>query len=242
VSAESSKPLCKPLAGRLVCRHCVLSLFRNLMLSLAWIAHGILDSVVDSFFPLVEEIEEHVMAIESVVHNKDNPASTVSPIPLANTQALRILVAGEAIPPANAWALRALPAGEKAIAATSLVDEKHTISRDVASVKTTMTQFSLPKLTCGLMLRRWRRAISRFVSFCMRNKSRKVTPTVTRASFDLYRMARTRQLATSVARVLATKPEVVAGIRKRLLASSDDVEVAIYFGDVQGEAAKYRSV
>jgi len=38
--------------------------------------------------------------------------------------------------------------------------------------------------------------------------------------------------------VLATKPEVVAAIRKRLLASdgptaSDDVEVAIYFGDVQ---------
>ncbi len=55
-------------------------------------------------------------------------------------------------------------------------------------------------------------------------------------------MARTRHLATSVARVLATKPEVVARIRKRLLASdgpdtSDDGEVATYIGDVQGEAA-----
>jgi magnesium transporter len=53
-------------------------------------------------------------------------------------------------------------------------------------------------------------------------------------------MARTRRLATSVSRVLATKPEVVAGICKRLLASdgpasSDDAEVAIYFGDIQGE-------
>jgi magnesium transporter len=77
----------------------------------------------------------------------------------------------------------------------------------------------------------------------MRNKLRsKVKPSFTRASFDLHRMARTRHLATSVARVLATKPEVVAGIRKRLLVSdgpdaSDDAEVAIYFGDVQGEAA-----
>jgi magnesium transporter len=40
--------------------------------------------------------------------------------------------------------------------------------------------------------------------------------------------------------VLATKPEVVAGICKRLLASdglasSDDAEVAIYFADIQGE-------
>jgi magnesium transporter len=179
---------------------------------------------VDSFFPLVEEIEEHVMAIESVVHNEDNPASNDSPVLLADTQASRILAAGE-----------------KVMAAPSFADEKHTISRDVASVKTTVTRFSLPRLTCGLMLRRWRRAISRFVSYCTRNKSRKVTPSFTRASFDLYRMARTRQLATSVARVLATKPEVVAGIRKRLLASvgpdaSDEIEIAIYFGDVQGEA------
>jgi len=72
----------------------------------------------------------------------------------------------------------------------------------------------------------------------MRNKPRKAKPSVTHASFDLHRMARTRRLATSVVRVLATKPEVVAGIRKRLLApdgadSSEDAEVAIYFGDVQ---------
>ena len=67
------------------------------------------------------------------------------------------------------------------------------------------------------------------------------------ASSDLYCMSRTRRLATSVARLLATKPEVIAGIRKRLLSSdgpdvNDDVEVAIYFGDIQGEVAKYRSV
>ncbi|KAF8506659.1 hypothetical protein F5888DRAFT_1644306 [Russula emetica] len=174
--------------------------------SSAWIAHGILDSVVDSFFPLVEEIEEHVMAIESVVHNKDNP------IPPANTRALRILPAEETIPSANPWAL---PAGEKVATATSFVDEKHGFSKDVASIKTAKTQFSLPGLTCGL-----------------------IQAGFTRASFDLHRMARTRHLATSVTRVLTTKPEVVAGIRKRLLASdgpdaSDEAEVAIYFGDVQ---------
>lgn len=191
----------------------------------------------------MEEIEEHVTAIESVVHDEDNPASTITPIPPVNTRALRILPTGETVPPASLWAQPALPAWEKVVNATSFVDGKHVFSKDVASVKTIKTQFSLPRLTCGLMLRRWRRAISRFVNFCMRNKSRsKVRPSFSRASFDLHRMARTRHLATSVARVLGTKPEVVAGIRKRLLASdgpdaSDDAEVAIYFGDVQGEAA-----
>jgi magnesium transporter len=199
---------------------------------LAWIAHGILDSVVDSFFPLVEEIEEHVIAIESVVHNEDNPASTITPFPPANTRALRTLPGGETIPAAR----------EKLVTPTSFSGEKHSFPKDVASVKTAKTQFSLPRLTCGLMLRRWWRAISRFVNFCMRNKMRsKVKPSFSRAFFDLHRMARTRHLATSVARVLATKPDVIAGIRKRLLASdgpdaSDDAEVAIYFGDVEGEA------
>ena len=180
------------------------------------------------------------MAIESVVHNEDDPAAST------NTRGLQILPAGETIPPTNAWARPAHLAGEKAVTTTSFGVEKHVFSRDVASVKTTKTQFSLPRLTCGLMLRRWWRAV---INFCMRNKPRssKVKPTFIRASFDLHRMARTRHLATSVARVLATKPEVVAGIRKRLLASdgldaSDDAEVAIYIGDVQGEAREYRTV
>ena len=192
-----------------------------------WIAHGILDSIVDSFFPLLKEIEEHVMVTESVVYNEDNPASTTPSIPLAKTRALRIVAAGE-----------------KAIPATSLIDEKHA---DAASVKTAMTQFSLPKLTCGLMLRCWGCAISGFFCFCRRSKPRRVMSRFAGASSDLYCMSRTRRLATSVARLLATKPEVIAGIRKRLLSSdgpdvNDDVEVAIYFGDIQGEVAKYRSV
>ncbi len=184
------------------------------------------------------------MAIESIVRNEDHPASIITPIPPANSRTSRILLAGETIPPANASAPRALPAEEKVVTASSAVDEKHAFSRDVASVKTAVTQFSPPRLTYGLMLRRWRRAISRFFRVCMRGEPRKVEPSFTRASFDLHRMARTRRLATAVARVLATKPEVVAGIRKRLLASSngpdasDDAEVAIYFGDVQGEGAR----
>ena len=44
----------------------------------AWIAHGILDSFVDSFFPFVEEIGKEVTIIESVVYNEDSPGSIVT--------------------------------------------------------------------------------------------------------------------------------------------------------------------
>ncbi|KAI0257100.1 hypothetical protein BJV78DRAFT_1116661 [Lactifluus subvellereus] len=191
--------------------------------SSAWIAHGILDSVVDSFFPFVEEIEEQVTAIEAVVYNEDSPVSTIPSTPLA-----------------LARALKGPPSEEKALSPPFSVDEKQAFVRDVASVRAAQTQFSLPRLTFGLMWWRMRRAFSRFVGLCLRRRPHdvKAKPIFTRASLGLWRMARTRRLVTSVARVLATKPEVVAGIRKRLLTSDglaarDDAEVAIYFGDVQ---------
>ncbi|KAH8997262.1 hypothetical protein EDB92DRAFT_1402578 [Lactarius akahatsu] len=193
--------------------------------SSAWIAHGILDSIVDSFFPFVEEIEKEVMAIESVVYNEDSPGSTVT---------------APSISLAHARASRLLTSEEKALPLDPHADEKHLFFRDVASIRTAKTQFSLPRLTFGLMLRRMRRAFFRFVGLFRPSgsKPRNVEPSFSRASFDLRRMARTRRLVTSVARVLATKPEVVAGIGKRLmtadgLVTGDDAEVGIYLGDVQ---------
>jgi magnesium transporter len=228
VFVRSSRLQYKPPAGRLVCQTLSESFPLLTPPPKAWIAHGILDSVVDSFFPLVEEIGEQVVANESAVYNEDTPASTIAPIPLVNSRKLQ-----------------AIPVAEKVVPLPSAVDEKH-VTLDVASVKTAKTQFSLPRLTCGLMLWRLRRTLWRLLTCCMRSK-RNMEPSFTLTALGLHRMARTRRLTTSVARVLATKPEVVAGIRKRLLtsdgpATSDDAEVAIYFGDVQGEIGVDRSV
>ncbi len=51
-------------------------------------------------------------------------------------------------------------------------------------------------------------------------------------------MAKARRLVTSLTRLLASKADVVLQIRKRLLSGNDkkveDVEIAIYMGDIQG--------
>ncbi|KAF8263717.1 hypothetical protein EI94DRAFT_1595934 [Lactarius quietus] len=183
--------------------------------SSAWIAHGILDSIVDSFFPFVEEIGKEVMVIESVVYNEDSPASivTVPSISLARARASRLLTSEE-----------------KALPPTSLADEKHLFFSDVASIRTTKTKFSLSpdRWNCGLMLQR---AFSRCIGLFKPSRCR-VKLSFNHASSDLRRMARTRRLVTSMVRMLATKPEVLVGVRTRLM-TGDDAEVGMYFGDVQ---------
>lgn len=121
------------------------------------------------------------------------------------------------------------------------VGEKYHPSHNIDTVK---TRFSLPRPTITLFFRRLKRTMSSF------SASISVTVEVQRTADNstattLRRMARTRRLVTSLTRLLATKSEVVAQIRKRLLTSNhsglgngagkdDDMEVAIYMGDVQG--------
>ena len=170
------------------------------------------------------EIGKEVMAIESVVYNEDSPGFIVTApsISLARTRVSRLL-----------------RSEEKALPPSLLADEKHLLFRDVASIKTTKTQLSLPRLGFGLMLRR---AFFCFIGLFKpsRSKLRNAKPSFSHASSDLRRIARTRRLVTSVVRILVTKPEVVAGIRKRLttvdrLVTGDDAELGMYFGDVQGQ-------
>lgn len=108
------------------------------------------------------------------------------------------------------------------------------------------TRFSFPRPTPSLILRRLKRAIqSLSVSISLTITTTIQRTPVNSTTMTLRRMARTRRLVTSLTRLLATKSEVVAQIRKRLLMAGhsglgngagkdDDIEVAIYMGDVQG--------
>jgi magnesium transporter len=49
------------------CHRCPFKSKALIKFLLDWIAHGILDSVVDSFFPLLKEIEKEVIAIDDLV-------------------------------------------------------------------------------------------------------------------------------------------------------------------------------
>ncbi|KAJ6575072.1 hypothetical protein B0H19DRAFT_1127021 [Mycena capillaripes] len=179
-----------------------------------WIAHGILDSIVDSFFPFLQGLEREVMAIEDIVFsgandtrasdsvNSEPPASTTSrPMNLEKTR--------------TQWPVE--------------LSEKNVLSLDP-----TRTHFSLP----------WPSFIGKWkIHIPKRRKAASSATTITSPTAStLHRMARARRLVTSLSRLLATKSEVVAQLRKRLLtsvqsgSSSGDVEraeVAIYLGDVQ---------
>lgn len=192
-----------------------------------WIAHGILDSIVDSFFPFLEDIGKEVLAIDDLVFsgNIDTPIgsnprqSDSSPIISLETNKEE---GEEWLNPDD----KLLPFAEKNV--SHLVINHNT-----------RTRFSLPRLTLPIVFRRFKRIIhGAWKSMTLSSPSSPSTTTVMR------RMARTRRLVTSLARLLATKSEVVSQIRKRLLTSGqlglgngtskEDVEVAIYMGDVQG--------
>ncbi|KAG1749948.1 uncharacterized protein EDB91DRAFT_1235379 [Suillus paluster] len=162
-----------------------------------WIAHGILDSVVDSFFPFLKKIEQQVLTVEALVFSSDDASHTSS----TNT----------------------------------LVDLNRIPTDDLCDLKKWEKllpgwnhSFHLPRFTMPLFLRHLKRNLQDLT---------RATTTNT-----LLRMARARRLVTSLTRLLATKSEVISQIRKRFLIGgrqtaspqgNEDLEIAIYMGDVQ---------
>lgn len=129
---------------------------------------------------------------------------------------------------------------------TSDVDNPRVSEKATEADGTPRTHFSLPRPTLLLFWRRLRRFyISTWQLLPWKANPQAQTP-LSKTAITLRRMARTRRLVTSLARLLATKSEVVSQIRKRLLTTSQSglgngiskgdggvVEVAMYMGDVQ---------
>jgi magnesium transporter len=189
-----------------------------------WIAHGILDSVVDSFFPILQHIEQEVISIENMVLTSGEQLGPFS-------QAF-----STSIDPSPNLGLpsASFPAGEK--------DENSPQGDGRKNQPPMKTRFLLPSITISLVLRRLKRVASRGLRTMSRAEAN-AQPVVT--STPLMSMARTRRLVTSLARLLHTKSEVISQIRKRLLdpkqfafgnplGIEEDGSVAIYMGDIQG--------
>lgn len=203
------------------------------MLSLDWIAHGLLDSVVDDMFPFVEEIETEVSAIEHLVMASTDASHPAPAQPAAPEQLLQ---------PSE---LAVDPIKEKE---RSSLDEKTVAFVDGEKpqpLSTRRARFVLPTPTFRQLLRRLQARASLGVKYRMpwsgrlRSKLR-----VSSTALTLRRIARTRRLVTNLSRLLATKSEVIARIQKRLLSTRETSlggevtdsmeEVAVYYGDVQG--------
>ncbi|KAJ6604611.1 hypothetical protein DFH09DRAFT_315618 [Mycena vulgaris] len=181
-----------------------------------WLAHGILDSIVDSFFPFLQGLEQEVIAIEDIVFSGDNiTRPSDSPDAESNVKKLPVPLDTEKND-SQVWGAE--------------LSEKN-----VALLDTTRTHFSLP---WPPLIEKWKTNIRERWKTA---SATQVGPSPTAST--LHRMARARRLVTSLSRLLATKSEVVAQLRKRLLSAQsgsgnnsgagEGVEVAIYLGDVQ---------
>ncbi|KAL0071874.1 hypothetical protein AAF712_000796 [Marasmius tenuissimus] len=222
-------------------RNKLISFAESTTMSSAWIAHGLLDSIVDSFFPCLDEIEKEIANVEELVFEGDRTNDTQTPVQPEDTQSTT-----------RRW-IPKLPSffgpSESTIEGTELVkipsspsspplekekekDETDTYRGSLA----TKTRFALPRPPMALMQKRFLRF---FRSRFRLSKGEKSSPPST-TYVNLRRIARTRKLVTSLTRVLASKADVIAQIRKRMVSglggasSAEDLEVAIYMGDVQG--------
>ncbi|KIJ21792.1 hypothetical protein PAXINDRAFT_95290 [Paxillus involutus ATCC 200175] len=184
-----------------------------------WIAHGLLDSIVDSFFPTLKEIEKEVAAIEALVFSNGNMVddlSTTSTVTVDGTHN---------------------PVEEDKLPSLDSLDEK----RDDTG-ESLRTQFSTARPSLLPFFSRLKRKFASFMKKVASFPRIHFQSSQTMTTTTLRRMARTRRLVTSLSRLLASKSEVISQIRKRFLTSfgrfghniyTDDLDIAIYMGDVQ---------
>ncbi len=173
---------------------------------------------MDSFFPVLNEIEKEVTAIDHMVYDSLEPEAVSLPTP-------------------------SLKRYDTPKTSQTLVERVTSVEKDGDAYYTPAEKlreayrprFVSPRLSARLLVRRLRRQIGMtWDSFWAKPPA----PPNERHE-ALRRMARTRKQVTVLGRLLATKADVVSQIRKRLgkagqSSTSDEQEVAIYMGDVEG--------
>ena len=192
---------------------------------LDWIAHGIMDSIVDSFFPFLEEIEREIISIENLIFS-DNPLQSMDSIPKEIPLEPKV---------SNS---------DTAVSKASSDQEKSSLSPGPEKFEPNAPrmQFAVPKRHMS-PLRRVKH-FSRKLLLIVTQLPSHVKP-IAKATTPstLHRVAHVRRLVTSLSRFLAAKSEVVAQVKKRILmtgehglgnGTGDDHDVFTYMGDVQG--------
>lgn len=201
-----------------------------------WIAHGLLDSIVDSYFPYLEVIEKEASEMERRVFSASERGSVAED-------------ASSIIPDhSSAFESGRATLNEKSTSAD--LDEKESTSlphlAKATSVKSARSRprFVFPAKLSLTMRRAKRMIVELFTSIPRFKAVDTKAPGYHHPTNTITRMARIRRLVTSLARFLAVKSEVVAQVKKRLLTKGewglgtgmeDDLDIFVYMGDVQGE-------
>lgn len=217
----------------------VIQLEHSFNMTSDWIAHGIMDSIVDSFFPALAAIEKEVKEMDSIVI--ENPLGSDEKLEGVSTQTTGT-TDGTETEKSSAENSSATMHEEKAetktkedikFASTSLSKLQTRIPSSIDHIRHVMKGINVRRL------------------FKMKEKkSLEKESTMVYTSRTLARMAGTRRVVTSLGRLLGTKGEVIAQIRKRLVIASAEAynsglgkynsnggEVSIYMGDVQDHIA-----
>ncbi|KAF8960999.1 hypothetical protein BDZ97DRAFT_1921686 [Flammula alnicola] len=205
-------------------------------LSSDWIAHDIIDSIVDSFFPFVDDIEKEVTAIDHMIYLGEaglllpsGPRIDVALSKSPTRDSLMPSLKTEDTPGSQSTAVtQPSPEGEE----EKTPEEKYTPAEKLRD--SYRPRFVSPRLTIRLLFRRVRWYVGCAWRALWERSERPPSP----RQLTVRRMARTRKLVTVLGRLLATKSDVVTQIRKRLTKAaagahgSEEFEVAIYMGDV----------
>ncbi|KAG8832677.1 proliferating cell nuclear antigen [Serendipita sp. 399] len=176
-----------------------------------WIAHGLMDSIVDAFFPVLKDISKEVELVEELVSGLEQNQG-----------------GGDEFHPIDR---RESPATEGTAVNSSSSPETPMLSEKILGEKEKEPIGSLPTEKKG----RTRPLRYYTGAWWLRLKGRLRTKdpgasTLNRDLNRLRRMTTTRRLVTTLGRLLSSKADVIAQLRKRL---DGQGEVYIYFGDVQ---------
>lgn len=193
-----------------------------------WIAHGLLDSIVDQFFPLLDRIDREVKDLDDLI--SPVTSSNAAPDMQAQTTSAPALEA-------TSQDHNSLEKDPDQSEVKVLVKKEESPTSSLDSVVKAKNVYMTPLALIRHMYPTFKSVSSRLRAV-LRSQSKSKKGTIQRT--PLMRIAATRRLVTSLSRLLGTKSEVLSQLKKRLAmhphgpTSQTNMDVGIYLDDIQG--------
>jgi Mg2+ and Co2+ transporter CorA len=220
-----------------------------------WIAYGLMDSIVDTFFPLIDFIEGETSEVEAFVSDPLGSSMSERDAIALNTRSNDEIVGIIVEQPPT-------PDDKRDVSDDSLGATLKIKRSSTRSVLAALPQLLMPTSVLALLPKTWTTSkktttestemvdMSRFKSFrALRERKRIKTLEydLNHRRFNkmlmLQRIAGTRKLVTGLSRLLGAKSDVVRGLQKRSMTENRGrvkraeigQDITLYFDDLFGE-------